>query len=60
MINPQTNNANGEDSKKLNLDIRNMSRSVMMEHANNAAGGDSTARHGSNHTQDRVSTQYGD
>lgn len=36
-----------------------MSRSMMMEHANNAAGGDSTVRHGSHHTQDRVSTQYG-
>ena len=54
-INQQPNNPND----KLNIDIRNMSRSMMMEHANNAAGGDSTVRHGSNHTQDRVSTQYG-
>jgi hypothetical protein len=37
-----------------------MSRSMMMEHANNAAGGDSTFRHGSNYTQDRASTNYGD
>ena len=42
-------------TKKMNIDIRDLSRSAMMGGENGGvAGGDSTMRHGSQH--DRVST----